>query len=226
MTLILNIETATKVCSVSVTKDGDELAVKDFHSENFTHSENLNLFIQELFNQLEYTLNDLDAIAVSSGPGSYTGLRIGTSSAKGLCYGLNIPLIAIDSLKSLAARINEEEVDLICPMFDARRMEVYCAIYQKDLSVFQEVEAKVIDETSFLDLLEEHKILFIGPGSEKVQEVINHPNAIFNSEIPVSASGMNQLSYAKFQQESFEDVAYFEPNYLKDFIAGKPKKHF
>ncbi len=223
MGLILNLETATKVCSVSLALNGEEISKKEQETENFSHSENLNLFIIDVMAASNYELSDLDAISVSMGPGSYTGLRIGTSTAKGLCFGLDIPLIAISSLQSLAYLCTQND-GLICPMFDARRMEVYAAIYDADLNTIQAIEAKVIDETSYLDLLEKQKVYFIGPGAEKCQTMITHSNAIFNLNVPVSASGMNQLSEAKFNSKNFEDLAYFEPYYLKDFIAGKPKK--
>ncbi|MFD1552515.1 tRNA (adenosine(37)-N6)-threonylcarbamoyltransferase complex dimerization subunit type 1 TsaB [Putridiphycobacter roseus] len=224
MALILNLETTTKVCSVSLALNGIEIGKIESKTENFSHSENLNNFIVALMNTTAFTLKDLDAIAVSEGPGSYTGLRIGTSTAKGLCFGLNIPLIAINSLAALAQCANNNEVALFCPMFDAKRMEVYVALFDVDYKLVSPVEAKIIEADAFSEFLENKKVLFLGPGAEKCDGTIQHVNAIFDLETEVSATGMNKLSFDKFQNKDFVDVAYFEPFYLKDFIAGKPKK--
>jgi tRNA threonylcarbamoyladenosine biosynthesis protein TsaB len=224
MALILNIETSTTVCSVALALNGEELMTKEMKSEKFSHSENLNLFIEDVFEQSNYQLSQLDAVAVSKGPGSYTGLRIGFSCAKGLCFGLNVPLLSINSLKALASLSAQKENKLLIPMFDARRMEVYDMILDEELNVLSDVEAKVIDETSFADVLEKQKVIFLGPGAEKCKEIINSTNAVFDLETEVSAKGMVKLSESKFNEGDFEDVAYFEPFYLKDFIAGKPKK--
>lgn len=224
MALILNVETATKVCSVALAKDGILIALKESKTENFSHSENLNLFIESVFESLDYKLSDLDALAVSIGPGSYTGLRIGVSSVKGFGYGLEIPVIAISSLEALA-NLAEVAVDqLICPMFDARRMEVYAAIFDSELLLLSEVEAVIVEEDAYGIYLEKQNIVFLGPGAEKCQEMITHPNAIFDLSTEVSAKGMVSLAEEKFRAKQFEDLAYFEPFYLKDFIAGKPKK--
>lgn len=225
MALILNIETATKVCSVSVGKNGQEIATIEFDSENYSHAEKLNTLIIDVLKESGVSLKDLDAIAVSKGPGSYTGLRIGTSTAKGLCYGLNIPLIAINSLTALANRSAPFD-GLLCPMFDARRMEVYAAVFYPDLTVEQATAAVVIDSKSFDELLKTHKIQFFGPGAEKCEATITHENAVFSNECGVSARGMISLSEEKYSRTDFEDTAYFEPYYLKDFIAGEPKKIF
>jgi tRNA threonylcarbamoyladenosine biosynthesis protein TsaB len=222
MALILNLETATKVCSVSLAQNGVELFTKEISTEQFSHAENLNVFIEEVMKSAGRKLEELDAIAVSEGPGSYTGLRIGTSTAKGLCYALDKPLIAINSLKSLAALV-ETNCDLICPMFDAMRMEVYAALFDRSLKEIQKTEAIVIDENSFSTFLADHKILFIGPGAEKCKGSIMDPNAQFNIDLKVSAKGMIRLSEEKFAANDFVDVAYFEPFYLKDFVAGKKK---
>ena len=223
MALILNLETATKTCSVALAQDGKVLASEDLTTEKFSHAEKLNTFIQDVMAEADKTLNDLDAVAISAGPGSYTGLRIGASTAKGLCYALDIPLIAINSLKALAARCNAES-GLICPMFDARRMEVYCAIYDCELNNMRPTDAVEVDELSFARELENGIVHFIGPGADKCQEVIKHENAKFDLQIEVSAKGMVELSNNMFNSSDFEDVAYFEPKYLKDFIAGTPKK--
>lgn len=222
MALILNLETATKVCSVSLAQNGSEIYTKEVCTENFSHAENLNVFIEEVLQKSGKKISDLEAIAVSEGPGSYTGLRIGVSTAKGLCYALDIPLIAINSLKSLAA-LSKTECDLICPMFDAMRMEVYAAIFDKSLKEIQKTEAIVIDQNSFAAILINQKIEFVGPGAEKCKEIIQNTNALFNSDLKVSARGMIRLSEEKFSTSQFENVAYFEPFYLKDFVAGKKK---
>ena len=225
MALILCIETATKVCSVALAQSGSIIAVKESKTENFSHSENLNVFIESIFESTAFSLDNIDALAISMGPGSYTGLRIGVSTAKGLAYGLNVPVIGISSLKSLAnlAEPISEDV-LICPMFDARRMEVYTALFDTNLSSISKIEAKIIDEDSFSDLLENQKILFIGPGAEKCIDAIHSPNAIFELGVEVSSKGMASLAEEKYIANEFEDLAYFEPFYLKDFIAGKPKQ--
>lgn len=222
MALILNLETATKVCSVSLAQNGVELFTKEISTQQFSHAENLNVFIEAVMKSVGKKLEELDAIAVSEGPGSYTGLRIGTSTAKGLCYALDKPLIAINSLKSLAALV-ETNCDLICPMFDAMRMEVYAAVFDKSLQEIQKTEAIVIDENSFATILTDHKVLFVGPGAEKCKLSIAHSNAQFNTVLTVSAKGMMRLSEEKFGVKDFVDVAYFEPFYLKDFVAGKKK---
>lgn len=222
MALILNLETATKVCSVSLAQNGTEVITKEILTEQFSHAENLNIFIEEVFKAAKKKLDELDAVAVSEGPGSYTGLRIGASTAKGLCYALDKPLIAINSLKSLAALV-DTDCDLICPMFDAMRMEVYAALFDKRLVEVQKTDAVIVDENSFSSFLANQTILFTGPGAEKCQSVVTSPNAQFNSEVNVSAKGMIKLSEEKFNAREFVDVAYFEPFYLKDFIAGKKK---
>lgn len=225
MPLILNLETATKSCSVALAENGNILAVKELVSEQFSHAEKLNLFIEDVLKQANRSMKDLSAVAVSAGPGSYTGLRIGSSTAKGICYALDIPLISINSLQALAALVKYAE-GLICPMFDARRMEVYSAVYTSELKTVKQTDAVIVDEHSFEDILLEQKVLFLGPGAEKCQELIRHSNADFDLKTEVSAVGMSQLSYAKYLENQFEDVAYFEPAYLKDFIAGTPKKLF
>ena len=230
MALILNIETATKVCSVSLSLDGEEIITKEMKSEKFSHSENLNVFIESIFQETKYHINNLDAVSVSKGPGSYTGLRIGVSSAKGLCYALDIPLISIDSLESLAYLALQDPksfaFDYVVPLFDARRMEVYSAVYTNDLIQVEGVKAEVIDEDSYLVFINTGNVLFLGPGAEKCQTKFEADNISFNLEIEVSATGMIALSEQKYKLDDFEDVAYFEPFYLKEFIAGTPKKVF
>ncbi len=225
MGLILNIETATTVCSVTLANNGKDILTKFLKSEKYSHSKNLNLFIESIFKETNYSFNNLDAIAVSKGPGSYTGLRIGVSTAKGLCYALNKPLIAIHSLKSLAY-LYKGDVDFIIPLFDARRMEVYSAIFTPTLKIIEDVKAKVIDEFSYSDYLNKGKTVFLGPGANKCQSIINHTNAIFDLDTDVNSLGMISLSEKKFNNKEFENVAYFEPFYLKEFIAGQTKKMF
>ena len=175
---------------------------------------------------------DLDAVCVSKGPGSYTGLRIGVSAAKGLCYGLGIPLLSVGSLESMAnwatSNFKQElaDVSFLCPMIDARRMEVYAQLFEASFNELQPVSAEIIDENSFSSELEEGKVAFFGDGAAKCKEVINHPNAVFLDAFKPSAQGMIALAEQKFVDKQFEDVAYFEPYYLKDFVAGKPKKMF
>ena len=218
MTLILNIETSTKVCSVSLGLDGDLLASKEESSEKYIHSEKLNVFIEELFTQVDYELKDLAAICVSKGPGSYTGLRIGVSSAKGLCYALDIPLISIDSLSVLASGfLNNNFIaanTILMPMIDARRMEVYTAAFNNKAAMLNAISAEVID-AEFFDGNKE--IILIGDGAEKCNLVI--PANVRIENHLSSSKGMTNLAYLKFSKKEFEDVAYFEPYYLKDFIV-------
>jgi tRNA threonylcarbamoyladenosine biosynthesis protein TsaB len=228
MALILNLETATTVCSISLAKDGLLLALKEQHGD-YSHSENLTVFIEHVVQEAGYKLSDVDAIAVSKGPGSYTGLRIGVSTAKGLCYSLNKPLLAINTLqylalsvsKNLAPKISDTN-SLFCPMLDARRMEVYCALYDNNNKCVMPVSALIIDENSFQDIT--NPIYFFGDGAEKCKEVLSkNKNAIFIDNIFPSAKNMIPLSEQAYMNKAFEDVAYFEPFYLKDFIAGKKK---
>jgi tRNA threonylcarbamoyladenosine biosynthesis protein TsaB len=224
MATILNIETSTEVCSVALAKDG-KLFFKKEETEGLNHSKLLTVFIEDIFKENNIDLKELDAVAVSKGPGSYTGLRIGVSVAKGLCYGLNIPLIAIDSLEVLGfhAALNTNEEMLFCPMIDARRMEVYTALYNAQGKEIKPVSAEII-ETDFLsELLKDNKILFFGNGAEKCKEQITHPNASFDGPTKTSAQYMLTLTEEKYINKQFEDLAYFEPYYLKNFVATIPK---
>ena len=222
MAIVLNIETATTNCSVSLSKDGETLVLKEDNSPGYSHAETLHVFIDEVFKISNIDPSRIDAVAVSKGPGSYTGLRIGVSSAKGLCFALNKPLISIDTLKSLAHQVETEE-GYIVPMLDARRMEVYSAIYNSKLEIQREIKAEILTEESFNELLETDKVYFIGSGVEKTKNLIHHPNAIFiDGKLP-SASEMSLLAELKHQISDTEDVAYFEPYYLKDFVALKKK---
>jgi tRNA threonylcarbamoyladenosine biosynthesis protein TsaB len=231
MPLILCIETATTMCSVALGRDGKLLASKEMNA-GYTHAENLTVFIEEVMKEANVKFADLDAVAVSKGPGSYTGLRIGVSAAKGLCYGLDKPLIAINTLRQMAANRKSDSRFLfaggeakkiyLCPMIDARRMEVYTAVYDKNGSEVEPVSAKVIDENSFADLLNENKIIFFGDGASKCKEALSHySSAIFIDNIYPSAKAMLELAEEKFTKKEFEDVAYFEPFYLKDFVSTK-----
>ncbi|HHW81983.1 MAG TPA: tRNA (adenosine(37)-N6)-threonylcarbamoyltransferase complex dimerization subunit type 1 TsaB [Bacteroidales bacterium] len=221
---ILHIETATKVCSCSLSSNGEVVFNKESHVEQ-SHAKLLGVFTEEAIQHARQHNLKVRAISVSSGPGSYTGLRIGVSEAKGLAYGLDAKLIAIPTLKLLASIANSE-VDndfLLCPMIDARRMEVYTSVFDNALNIIEPTTAKIIDEDSFLNLLEEHKVAFFGDGAFKCKDIITHPNAIFLPNIHPLASGMASLSLAAYKAGEFEDVAYFEPFYLKDFVATKPK---
>lgn len=226
MPVILLLETATKVCSVGLSRSGEMIALREDKTPDYSHSSLLTVFADEVMKEASLAFNQLDAVAVSMGPGSYTGLRIGVSAAKGFCFALNIPLIAISSLESLAyvaaAKANEN-YDLLVPMIDARRMEVYTAVFDQNLHIRKPTSAMIIDENSYHDKLTTNKILFFGDGAAKCREVINHPHARFNETIHSSATGLLKPSLLKFENRDFEDTAYFEPFYLKDFIAGKPK---
>jgi len=217
---ILNIETATTNCSVSLSKEGETLVLKEDYNTNYSHAESLHVFIEEVVKKANIQLSQINAIAVSKGPGSYTGLRIGVSAAKGLCFSLGIPLISVDTLESLAYQVNIES-GIIIPLLDARRMEVYSTIYDNKHHKIRTIEAEIISETSFSHYLKTSKVYFIGDGVEKIKTVINHPNAIYiDGKLP-SAKNMGVLAFDKYKKSDFEDVAYFEPFYLKDFIGLK-----
>ncbi|MGN6640972.1 MAG: tRNA (adenosine(37)-N6)-threonylcarbamoyltransferase complex dimerization subunit type 1 TsaB [Mucilaginibacter sp.] len=225
--MILQIETATTVCSVALAQDGNTLAYKEVEQRNI-HAEALTVFIDELLNIAGKSYPNLDAIAVSSGPGSYTGLRIGVSTAKGLCFALDKPLIAVETLKAMAdGLISSNSFDisdktLLCPMIDARRMEVFTAIFDSKGNKIRPTLAEIIDQNSFADLLQNHEILFFGDGAAKCREVLgNNPNARIIDNFVNSARFLAKRAEEKYQAADFEDVAYFEPYYLKDFIAGK-----
>lgn len=227
--MILQIETATTSCSVALTKDGEVISVKQINERN-THAEVITLFIDELVAVAGVAYNQLDAIAVSSGPGSYTGLRIGVSTAKGLCFALDRPLIAIETLEAMAYgilnrdRYIPESDILLCPMIDARRMEVFTVVFNSKGERIVPTKAEIIDENSFNELLKNNKILFFGDGAEKCHAVLGeNPNAMFFPAFVNSAADLTKKALEKFNNKQFEDVAYFEPYYLKDFIAGKKK---
>lgn len=223
MSLILNIETATKNCSVSLAKNGKTIALKEVNDGGYSHAENLHVFIQDVLVQANKTLKSVDAVAVSKGPGSFTGLRIGVSTVKGLCYALEIPLISTSTLKALALQVNTND-GFIVPMLDARRMEVYSAVFTSDNSEVREIQAQILDIHSFEEYLDKNKVYFIGDGVAKTKEIISHKNAFFIDDKLPSANEMAQLSFDKFLQKDFEDVAYFEPFYLKDFVTTAKRK--
>jgi tRNA threonylcarbamoyladenosine biosynthesis protein TsaB len=221
MALILLIETATKSCSVSLSSENKIIACKEEVNKQYSHAEKLTVFITELFKTQDFSIKDLDAIAVSKGPGSYTGLRIGVSTAKGLCYALDIPLISVSTLKAMAFRMaQKEESDLYCPMIDARRMEVYNAFYSRRNKEIRGIQADIIQSYSYQKELDK-KVLFFGDGAQKCKQIIQHPNAKFLDDIFPSSKDMLEIANKKFSEEDFENVAYFEPFYLKDFVTGK-----
>lgn len=225
MSTILQIETATSVCSVALAVNGQTIALKEEIGQHI-HASNLTLFIDEVMHNAKIAYKDLDAIAVSKGPGSYTGLRIGVSTAKGLCFALDKPLIGVNTLKMMAngfLNAHPNYGGLVCPMIDARRMEVFTAVYTNKLHEFEAVNAKIVDEKSFILELDQHYVTFIGNGAEKCKAVLAHQNAHFSSANFNSANHMSSLAKELFEQQQFEDVAYFEPFYLKDFVFTVPK---
>ena len=218
--------TILPVCSVALSVNGKTIALNEEAAQNI-HAAKLTLFIEEIMQKESLKYTDLDAIAVSKGPGSYTGLRIGVSTAKGLCFALDKPLIAINTLQMMANGYlvqNSEYRGLICPMIDAKRMEVFTSVYDSNLIEIEATNAKIVDETSFISILETNNITFIGDGAEKCSSVLNHQNAHFSSFNFNSAANMSALAIQAYNKQNFEDVAYFEPFYLKDFVFTTPKK--
>ncbi len=227
MSCILHIETSTQVCSVALSEDGQCIFSKtDF--EGPSHAVTLGIYVDEALSFADSHAIPLDAVAVSCGPGSYTGLRIGVSMAKGICYGRNLPLIGIPTPEVMCVPLllDEElsEDALLCPMIDARRMEVYAALYDRALHPVREIEAVIIDESSYEDYLNRGPVYFFGNGAAKCKEKILHPNARFVEDIHPLAKWMFPLAEKAFARGDFKDVAYFEPFYLKEFVASKPKK--
>ncbi|REE83248.1 tRNA threonylcarbamoyladenosine biosynthesis protein TsaB [Lutibacter oceani] len=223
MTYILNIETSTKNCSVSLAKDGKTIALKEVNDEGYSHAEKLHEFIKEIISKAGLSFSNLDAIAVSKGPGSYTGLRIGVSAAKGLCFALNIPLISVNTLQSLALTTSTPSESFVIPLLDARRMEVYSAVFKNNILI-KNVAAEIITENSFSEFLNKSDVYFLGDGAEKCKEIIIHKNANFIDNKFPSANEMSKLSFEKYKKNDIEDIAYFEPFYLKDFIVVASKK--
>jgi len=228
MALILILETATKNCSIALSENGKVIESVDFNNGNFSHSEKLHVFIEEICAKTDRKLQELKAVAISKGPGSYTGLRIGVSTAKGLCYGLNIPLISIETLEILSRtyclKNKIDQNDLLIPMIDARRMEVYTAIFDTQFNKVKETEALVLQEDSFSKVLTENTCHFIGDGAEKSEILYKSKNAIFNPTVYPSAKAIAECVYKAYLEKQFEDTAYFEPYYLKDFVDGKKGK--
>lgn len=228
MSCILHIETSTNVCSVAVSQDGECIFDKeDFSGPN--HAERLGEYVDEALSFADSHAIPVDAVAVSSGPGSYTGLRIGVSMAKGICYGRNIPLLSVPTLELLSVPVllGHDEIEddaLICPMLDARRMEVYAAVYNRALQPVRPIQADVVDADTYKEWLDRHPVYFFGNGAAKCMETINHPNAHFIKDIVPLAKWMFPLAEKKMAKDETEDVAYFVPFYLKDFVAKMPSK--
>jgi len=234
MAAILNIETATPLCSVALALNGQVIAQRETQ-EDKSHAARLTVYIEEILKEKDMNIRDLDAIAIGKGPGSFTGLRIGVSTAKGLCFGLNLPLIAFSTLKILfieahkkflAQNANPENIEnvLFCPMIDARRMEVFTCLYSLTGMEEETVSARIIEQDTFLPILSSRRIIFFGSGMDKCRNVLTHPNAIFLDNVHPHASSLATLSAESYRNKVFENLAYFEPFYLKDFIATIPRK--
>jgi len=221
MIYILHLETSTKACSVALSLDGKTIAVKEVLSDDFSHSENLTNFVQHVLDEAGIKMKELSAVSVASGPGSYTGLRIGVSTAKGFCYALGIPLIAIDSLTSLFQVATKTHVNqTVCAMIDARRREVFSAIFDANGKMIKSISADVLDENTYAEF---EPFIFVGDGAAKMEEEWQQRNCQADLNVHASASGQVEIAYQKFTQGEFEDVAYFEPFYLKDFLIIPPK---
>jgi tRNA threonylcarbamoyladenosine biosynthesis protein TsaB len=234
MAIILNIETATALCSVALAVDGKVLARQEI-LEHKSHAAKLTVFIEEVLHETNLQVGQLHCISVGKGPGSYTGLRIGVAVAKGLCYGANLPLIAIGTLEILfkeafnnqdraVQEALKEESTLLCPMIDAKRMEVFNCLYTLSGIAIEETAARIIDQASYRSILAKHKVIFLGSGMEKCRTILDHPNALFAANVHPKAATLAVMAEKEFHQGHFEDPAYFEPFYLKDFIATTPKK--
>lgn len=212
-------ETATKVCSVGLSLNGQLIALKEVEEDGYSHGENLNCFIEDVLDEASIQINEISAISLASGPGSYTGLRIGAATAKGLCYALEIPLIAIDALTALSELAMENHSNMnLCPLIDARRMEVYNLVVNASGSRLKEISADIIDESSYDEFT---PFVYFGDGAEKLQHIWESKDCVIDLTIKSSAKGQVRLAFEKFNTKQFEDVAYWEPFYLKDFIAGK-----
>ena len=225
MSIILSLETSSDVCSVALHQNEDLRAEFNLHISK-AHSKSLAAIVDEILMHSNEDKKAIDAVAISKGPGSYTGLRIGTSFAKGLCYGLDIPLISINTLVAMAHETNKfnEQKALLCPMIDARRMEVYNLVTDSSLKIIQETQATIVDESSFSSLLDTHNIWFFGNGAGKCESILGkHKNAVFIKKIVCTAKSIGEIAIEKYKNANFEDLADFEPFYVKDFIAGKPK---
>lgn len=222
MPAILSLETSTDVCSVALHDGSNLLAHREIH-EPQSHAAQLVPLIDAMLGEANLTLQMIQAVAVTAGPGSYTGLRIGSSTAKGICYSLDVPLISVGSLELLAFQASGMNTSgaLLCPMIDARRMEVYCLVTDPQLHVIEPASARIVDEHTFAELLERKQVLFFGNGSNKCRQVITHPNAIFLEGIYPRASALGLMADEKFRKKQFEDLVHFQPFYLKEFVAKK-----
>tara|TARA_R110000744_G_scaffold379789_1_gene498751 strand:+ start:7796 stop:8476 length:681 start_codon:yes stop_codon:yes gene_type:complete len=223
MGILLNLETSSTNCSVCVAKDGEILAIRELNSANYSHAEKLHIFIEEVMQEASLKMEDLEAVAVSKGPGSYTGLRIGVSAAKGLSYALGIPLISVSTLKSMASQVKIKEGEVMIPVLDARRMEVYSSVFDENCNEIRETKAEIIDENSFHEYINAKHIHFLGSGAEKIKELFPLKSITYHCEVVPSAKEMTSISSEKFNASDFEDVAYFEPYYLKDFVLQTKK---
>jgi len=230
--MILCIETATVLCSVALCDYNSVISLKE-SDEGRSHASMLTVFIQELLNRAKITVSELKAVAVSKGPGSYTGLRIGVSAAKGIAYAASIPLIGIDTLYSMfhgfrnfaKEKYNFTSGDLFCPLLDARRMEVYSAVYSNEGKIVRNIKAEIITNDSFREFPESSRLFLFGDGTEKCKNIIQRDNIIFETGYRISARSMLRPSSEAFSESAFEDIAYFEPFYLKDFLTSKPVKN-
>ncbi len=228
MTTILLIETSTSVCSVGISQNGEIIALRESFDQN-SHAGLVSVFVGELMNECGLRFDELDAIAVSKGPGSYTGLRIGVSSAKGICYGADKPLLALETLTAMASGFATQYAselrtnDLLCPMIDARRLEVYTSLFTPEQEKIRETEAVILDANSYSDYLKSHRIWFFGDGAPKCNEILTNPNVLIINDFYPSARYMASLAQSRFVAKQFENTAYFEPFYLKDFVAALPK---
>ncbi len=224
MAKILCLETATTNCSVAVGVNGKVAALVEENARQYSHGEQLHVFIEKALQKAKLNHTELNAIAVSKGPGSYTGLRIGVAAAKGLCFALNLPLIAIPTLESMARQRKAEPEEIIIPLLDARRMEVYSEVYNDQFEVLRETRAEIIDENAFREYSTAKRIHLLGSGAEKCKALLRGERFEFHTEILPSAREMVPLSHTKQQEREFEDIAYFEPFYLKDFILQGGKR--
>lgn len=227
MALILSIETSTDVCSAAIHENANLLATAEVHIPQ-SHASKLSPLIKEISLSAQVKFSQLEAVAVSSGPGSYTGLRIGTSTAKAFSYALNIPLLAVNTLELMASQVQElvEPSAYLCPMLDAKRMEVYCMITDRELNAILPQDARIIDSHSFIDILANHSVIFFGNGAAKCKDVILHPNASYIDGVYPMASQLGTIAFRYWQKRQFQDVVHYEPVYLKDFIAKKAKTLF
>jgi tRNA threonylcarbamoyladenosine biosynthesis protein TsaB len=223
MAIILNIETATTNCSVSIARDGRMIALKEVNNASYSHSEDLHHFIKEALKEASISISDLDAIAVSKGPGSYTGLRIGVSAAKGLCFAQDIPLIGISTLESMVSQLTLKE-GIVIPVLDARRMEVYSAVFNADYKQIRETRVEEVQPNMYDEFIQQGRVYVIGNGAIKSREILKDPSFVFDESIVPSAKEMCSLSFKEFKSKNFVNTAYFEPDYLKDFVIHQKKK--